>query len=252
MKNAASALMTVVILLSAVSSASAGPDWDEVGDAGSTPGTAQIIGGGGPVKTIRGNLTGAPLAGGPDFEDMYQIIIDEPTIFCARTVPLNATLDCCNQPINPLLGTNFNTQLWIFKADGRGLLGNDDQPGNAPFSALTNTANDGSGAMIVTPGIYYIAVSGGPARDPVSSTGQIFNQATLTEISGPDGPGGANPIINWIGTGVSGHYEIVMCGVKSVPGIPAMSPAGTALLMIVIIGAGALVIARKNQRRMAV
>lgn len=233
--------------------ATAGPDWDEIPDAGKTPADAQVVSGsGGRVKTIRGDLTGSPLQGDPDFEDMYRIVIDQPTIFCARTVPpIVALQDCCERDtITPLQGTDFDTQLWLFDSAGLGLLGNDDndEPGMAPLSKLEHESDDGTAVMLVAAGTYYIAISGGPSRDPISASGAIFDQASLTEISGPDGVGGADPIIDWTGSGVTGEYEIVLCGVVSIPAIPTVSEWGMIALAAGVLVAGGILISRRSKQ----
>lgn len=240
-----------VCLVIGASTAKAGPDWDEVGDAGDLPGFAQIIPGGGLLKSIRGELTGFALTGPGDFEDMYQIIIDDPTIFFFRTVPLVPPPELCDtgDPSVPQQGTSFNTQIWLFKADGTGLLANDDEPGNVPFSFMGNAANDSSGAFIASPGVYYLAISGGPARDPLSISGPIFNQVVTTEVSGPDGAGGIDPIIAWSGPALVGTYEIFVCGTESVPvtGIPTVTEWGMIAMTALMLAAGAILIRRKQQ-----
>lgn len=223
----------------------AGPDWDEICDAGSTIGTAQVIPGGS-VRSIRGRLSACPGVAGPgDTEDMYQFTIMVPSVFCARTVMLNDQVDCCGNAIMPHQGTNFNTQLWLFKANGLGLLANDDESASSTLSRIGNTATDGSGAMVINPGTYYLAISGGPGRDPISAGGLIFNQALLTEVSGPDGPGGGSPMIGWTGPGISGPgviYEIFLCG--STAQIPATSTSWLLIMTGMILAGGAILIMR--------
>ncbi|MHC5022968.1 MAG: hypothetical protein ACYTGG_03515, partial [Planctomycetota bacterium] len=89
-------------------------------------------------------------------------------------------------------------------------------------STIGNEANDGSGAMIDTPGLYYVAITTS-AREPVSAGGPIFFFASSTEISGPDGPGGDQPIIGWQdvpipegaeGPDVPGLYTIALNGTE--------------------------------------
>ena len=63
---------------------------------------------------------------------------------------------------------------------------------------LQQNSNDGSLAAVVAAGDYYLAISVG-GWVPVSSSGNIFFLGSSTEISGPDGPGGLNPIIGWTG-----------------------------------------------------
>jgi hypothetical protein len=230
----------------------AGPDCGESGDAGSLPADAQscTTPGGGPLKSIKGQLAGLAQNGLPDTEDMYLILIDNPAIFCARTVlPNQQAADCCGGNYPALQGTNFNTQIWLFKFDESGLLGNDDNPADPPRSLIGNAANDASGAMVTTPGLYYLAVSGGPGNDPQSAAGAMFNQALVTEVSGPDGPGGGNnTITSWAGGGPFGEYEILLCGVSYIPeeGIPTVSEWGLIILAALLLAGGAVFILRRR------
>ena len=235
------------LCLSAVSFA--GPDWEEVCDAGSLPSTAQNTGGG--VKSIKGKLgpCGPMPEGVPDLEDMYKIVINEPTGFCARTVPSTPTQDCCGNTYIPQQGSNFNTQLWLFRSNGLGLLANDNDPGNSPLSLIGHAANDGSGAAILDPGTYYIAVSGAN-RIPVSTVNQmtlpIFQFANSFEVSGPDGPGGGSPITGWTGPGEQGLYEIVFCGSLPAQGIPTVSQWGLIAMAGAMLAGGAILIRRRQ------
>ena len=61
--------------------------------------------------------------------------------------------------------------------------------------------------------------------------GEIFDFATTTEISGPDGPGGALPITGWSGQGETGFYTIRLVGAEFVPGPGALAVFGAAGLM---------------------
>lgn len=181
------------------SSALAGPDWLEQGDAGSQLGTAQPTLGVGQLQSISGSLgSGAGLGnGGLDLEDMYLIQVLDPSTFSMT-----------------ISSADFDAQLFIFNVtlpgEAFGLLGNLDGPeGNIPF--IGNMATDGSGAQISMPGVYAIAISGA-GRLPVSNGGEIFNFDSMTEISGPDGPGGINPHNGWIGDGETGSYSVEITG----------------------------------------
>ena len=214
---------------------SAGPEWIEecsggTDDAGPLPGSAQVVGaiGGGPLAAICGRLKGPAAFLGPeappppgksgdgwsgltipptDYQDMYLINIVDVFAF-------SATVDNG--------GTDFDTQLFLFGSGlGFGRLANDDEPGNAPFSRLTAFSNDGSGASLSVPGVYFLAISGSDS-DPESTGGLIFNMpAGSTEISGPDGPGGtglgSGPINNWNQNGEFGDYRIMLQGCELIP-----------------------------------
>ncbi len=216
-----------------------GPDWVEPpGDAGSTPGSAEPVMGAGGLRSIAGQLTGtATTAAAPDYEDMYKIQIVDPVRFSAQTTnPGNAT---------------FNTELWLFDANGRGLLGNDDGAAGSLGSQLSPPANDATAKMIPGAGIYFLAISGFD-NNPASVTGPIFNQATPFEVSGPDGPGGQDPIVAWTGTGSSevGFYVIVLEGACFADGgcIPAASTWGLVILTLAVLTAAAIVLGFRHRR----
>lgn len=202
-------------------SALAGPDWIEIGDAGSTLSTAQRVVGVGQLSRIVGTLSTsgigvgdrAAATGVDDFEDMYLIRIEVPSTFSFEVG-----------------SAAFNAQLFLFNitlpGEAFGLLASDDTAmSNAPL--LTSPATDGTGAQVVLPGLYAVAISGF-GRVPVSQSGPIFHFATPTEISGPDGPGGLNPLAGWTGIGQTGTYRLNVQGVDWVD-IPAPS-AGAAVL----------------------
>jgi hypothetical protein len=190
--------VAVVALGAAVSASTAlaGPDWVEKGDAGSTIGDAQKTFGVGPLRTISGGLSMG--VGVDDFEDMYLIRVEDPLKFSMT-----------------LKGADFDAQLFIFNVtlanEAFGLLANQGtEDSNIPVLGPFST--DGSGAALTQPGVYAIAISG-MGRNPVSHTGEIFFFADPYEISGPDGPGGLNPHIDWVGVGEVGSYIIEMDGV---------------------------------------
>lgn len=162
----------------------AAPIHAEVGDAGSLPPSAQEINdGGGPVTTILGNVGGGT-------EDMFGIYIANPAVFSANTT-----------------GSTFDTQLFLFDANGMGVLGNDDA-GPGLLSQL--------GSFVGPPGVYYIAISSFD-RDPTSAGGLIFPSFPFGPIYGPTGPGGGQPIIGWIGGSGGGDYQINLQGASHMP-----------------------------------
>jgi hypothetical protein len=195
----------------------AGPDWIEGAiDAGPTLSTAQAIVGVGQLQTLAGTLSaGSGFGPGvtPDLEDVYLLRITTPTSFSFTVA-----------------NADFNPQLFLFNitlpGEALGLLANNDTPsGTRPV--LTSPATDSTGAMVLLPGQYALGVSGF-GRVPVSSTGPIFFFASSTEISGPDGPGGTNPLSGWTGNGETGTYLIELRGVDFYD-VPA--PASGSLLL---------------------
>jgi len=199
-----------------------GPDWVEQGDAGSTIGSAQLVLGLGQIESIVGTLSSGTAAGTtigdpgspPDFEDVYLLRIETPGAFSFQ-----------------VMNANFDPQLFLFNVtipgEGLGLLANNDTPMSMlPF--LTSPATDGTGATVLLPGVYALGVSG-LGRVPVSRTGLIFNFASPTEVSGPDGLGGTNPLSGWTGVGQTGGYLVEMTGVGFFD-IPA--PGGAAVMLL--------------------
>ncbi|MCG8406342.1 MAG: IPTL-CTERM sorting domain-containing protein [Phycisphaerales bacterium] len=238
--------LSFAIILAAFFPAStfAGPDYDEstILDAGSTVSAAAAVAGSGPLSTITGKLEGAPLplAVGPagDFEDVYMFQIRDPVIFSASTVPTMSGF------------ADFNTELFLFDASGRGVLGNDDTNGNLG-STLLNAANDGSGAMVTQPGVYFLAITGSN-NNPTGGGEPIFNQEDPNEISGPDGgPGGMinnNPQEGWDNTGGGevGDYTIALTGAGFLEPIPTVSEWGLIIMVLLLMTAGTILFGRRR------
>lgn len=186
----------------------AGPDWIEIGDAGGMVNTGQRTFGTGPLNTIAGSLsTGFGMG---DYEDMFLISVTDPSQFSLT-----------------LLNATFDAQLFMFNVtlpgEAFGLLANQGTiDSNVPVLGPMST--DGSGAQLTMPGIYAIAITG-MGRTPISITGEIFNFASPTEISGADGPGGLNPHSGWTGIGETGSYLISLqgAGFSDIPGPGALA-----------------------------
>lgn len=222
-------------LLLVSAQALAGPDWVEGGDAGSVLLTAQpVVGVGAPIR-ISGRLSGAASGFADnssnasvlgDYEDMYIIRIEKPGTF-SFTVS----------------SSNFDSQLFLFNitlaSEAFGLLANQSTSTPGIDARITGMATDGTGAMVLNPGTYALAISG-MGRNPVSSTGGIFNFATPNEISGPDGPGGLNAHLSWTGVGEVGDYDIDLFGIGYVD-VPSPGMAG-------LLGVSSLAVLRRRRR----
>lgn len=213
-------------------SALAGPDVIEdilLDSAGPLPASAHVVNDI-PLQAINhiyGELSGLSRGAGPidDYEDMYQILITDPSAFSATTSP---TCDGRTTAYE----TDFDTQLFLFSGSGRGVLANNNE---ASFSMGTSLLPAGAltGAGI---GAYYLAISG-LGNDPANDDGLIFDFATPTEVTGPDGPGGGGVITDWRGPGETGRYTICLTGARMVP-----EPSTAALLL----GAAVLGVRRRR------
>ncbi|MBI1303118.1 MAG: hypothetical protein GC172_04960 [Phycisphaera sp.] len=212
--------LPVALATLAAGTAHAGPTWDVDynDDAKATPATAQAITLTGPVLNIAGNLTGVGFDGEPDFVDMYLVDIRTPTLLRLSTAGGDLGGDA-----------SFDTQLFLFRRVGNadapralGLLANDNAAAGLVGSWLGNSANDGSGFSLVTPGFYYIAIAG----LGVSAVGES-GESIFTGLSTPGAIvfGGEKELADWAGQGATGSYSI---RVEAVSGVPA--PGAIALL----------------------
>lgn len=225
----------IAALLCTASPLAAGPDWVEPPgiDAGPFPGSAQSVNGSGSLSSIGGELTGASAASAvaDDFEDMYCFQIVDPANFRALTSP-DATFPG---------SADFDTQLWLFDPNGFGLLANDNARTNEPGSGLPAPAG-------LAPGVYCLAISGFD-DDPQSNGGPIFDQETREEVTGPDGPGGQEPIVAWGPPGETGRYVIALSGaafIEVADPIPTLSEWGMVAMTLLMLIAGTIVFARRR------
>ena len=215
----------------AVAPAAGASAYTENGDAGSLPATAQFtLGAGpGPLTSISGTISSTT------DRDMYEIYISGDGTFSATTV---------GQP-----GTVFDTQLFLFDSNGRGVFANDDDPNGAGASQFRSTLPAGDPLSPLTPGIYYLLIDNSPSF-PTGTGGVIFpnyvtSPAAETAVVGPTGPGGASPITGFSGSGTeTGTYTIALTGATAVP-----EPGALALMLSA--APGLYAVARLRRRRAA-
>ena len=189
--------------------ASSAATYNETGDAGDLPATAQVASGtaGTALTAISGSTT---LTNEISDSDMYEILITSPTTFSASTT---AFIQGAN---------NFDTQLALFSVTtSTGVITNDDA---ASGGSQSNIAA-GSLTAANLPGLYYLLISGS-GRYAVSSTGLIFPNYTdgttdPTGTYGPTGPGGGNAISGYTGSSnEAGSYVIALTGAQFIPAVP--------------------------------
>jgi MYXO-CTERM domain-containing protein len=216
-------LATVATL--GATTALAGPSWDRdlEEDALETAVSAQLLTHPlGSVTTIFGRLSGYGLVGS-DFVDMYRIRVQSPALVSISTAggSLGGEAD-------------FNTQLFIFRQKGgNGInqravpwFANDDAgPGNSG-SRLTDNSDLYDDKIYLSPGEYYIAITGVGMRalgeDGLALWSDFGNPGD--SVAGENGPLGS-----WAGDGETGSYAIrIQSGDAN--GIP--SPGGLALLAL--------------------
>ncbi len=141
--------------------------WNETGDAGDLPGSAQTTVGTGPLSQINGNLAS------PTDVDMYCIQVPDPASFSACLL--------CVVIQGP--------HLWLFNASGQGVAG---------VTACQGGCQMITGALLPGPGMYFVAVAYDGVL-PMSPGGPIWAPGIYTTQRPPDGPGAPGPVTAWAG-----------------------------------------------------
>jgi hypothetical protein len=172
--------------------------FNELGDAGDLPALSQAAG----VLPLLTTITGS--IGSSTDADMFAITISHAGTFSATTVGTPGTL--------------VDTQLFLFRFPGFGVVANDD-------SKLTLRSTIPS--TPVTPGLYFLAISSYDL-DPVSPGGLIFPTFPFDQAFGPTGPGGGSAITGWQSFGGTGTYTIAL-DLTPVPEPGTLLLFGTAL-----------------------
>jgi len=195
--NRASAMLVAGLALG-IAPDSTGATWTESGDAGDLPGTAQATVGSGALDAIEGSILDEA------DQDMFLVLIEDPEAFSASTNNAGTNLELDN-----------DTQLFLFDAQGFGVLANDDDPDDF----LTFLSTTPAGSLNGPAGTYLLAVSIFD-NDPISVGGEIFPDEPADDVVGPTGPGGVGPVSAWDVDPVppdSGPYRIELTGVTFAP-----------------------------------
>lgn len=206
------AIIAAGFLVGAATAESLGPNIieDDDEDAGNTLTTAaKAKGTGGTIQSIAGTLTGngggftARSGEEGDFQDLWLIYIDDPAAFSASTVPGQGS-------------ATFDTRLFLFRADGRGLLYANDSQGSLQ-SFLGNEATKGD-IKIDAPGIYCLGITGNPVQPRTTLNAPMFPKVGGDGIAGATIAGQASPLEGWAPfAGATGEYVIRLTGVKGIP-----------------------------------
>ena len=214
------------LLVPAAAATAASVTWAELGDAGQTLATAQVVTGNlaDNLTAITGNISSA------SDHDLYEIRITNGATFSATTV------DQFGTPSTAI----DDTQLFLFNSAGIGVYANDDDINAQGSLAERSTLPAGGSPTTITPGLYYLLIDASQSypvsNTPASVAGLIFPNFTLTSVPevastavvGPIGPGGASPLSGYTGTAATfGVYEILLTGAA-----PAAIPEPRSFLLL--------------------
>ncbi len=192
-------IVTILAALAAFSGSAMAIDFNESGDAGLLPGTEQIASGSGALNAINGSLT----PDGDEDVDMFRIFISDPANFSASTDNLDTELT--------------DTTLYLFHADGRGIVKSDDISGGNFLSAINSSL-----VASLPAGEYLIAISifGTLPFDnlaPTSLSQAIFN---VNQFTGQTPATDSDVVLGWLDVSSfveGGAYRIEFTGTSAIP-----------------------------------
>ena len=181
--------------------------YTETGDAGDMLATAQVVMGtaGTALTSISGSLT---LTNQISDSDMFEIYISNVSSFSASNT---AFIQGAN---------NFDSQIFLFRADGLGVVGNDDAASGGSQAAIP------AGSFTGSPGNYYLLISGSGryATSGTTNPGALifpnYTDGTTdpTSTVRPTGPGGGAVLSGYTGnSNEAGNYVIALTGAQFVP-----------------------------------
>jgi hypothetical protein len=171
------------VLLSLVCGAAltlSGQTWNEVGDAGEFPDTAQWTAGTGALTQIKGQCPGGD-------HDMFVIAVTDAAHFKAQVTQ------------------GGDTKLGLFTLDGTGIVMNDDtRVPNSPLSIVDFTQN----GIPLSNGTYVLALLNA-GQMWANEAGRIWNNqgpnGEWDDQRSPDGPGAPGPVTEYVGNVDAGN-----------------------------------------------
>ncbi|HYC99940.1 MAG TPA: DVUA0089 family protein, partial [Phycisphaerales bacterium] len=129
-----------------------------------------------------------------DDVDIYRLSICSVDEFSATTRFSNPVLD---------------TQLFLFRENGTGVVMNDDVPDGLPGDG--SHASTLTGEHITESGNYFLAVVRWD-MDPQSTTGTIWADSPINTNRAPDGTDADGALASWSGTTGAGVYRVSLTG----------------------------------------
>jgi hypothetical protein len=198
----------------------------EVFDAGQSIRTGQYqLAGAGPGSSLT-QITGSIL--NTSDADIFQINILNPAAFSATTINALTT------------GNGIDTVLWLFNANGVGVIANDDANGTTLQSSLSSFIGSG--------GTFYLAISLS-GNEPVNFSNQLMfagSGGSPTAVRGPaDSVAGPQSSFDSSGVGFgafTGNYQIDLTGATVVP-----EPSVAATFILGSLISGAVFFARRRR-----
>jgi len=210
------------LALAAVAPVAMAQVYNESGDAGNLPGSAQI------AETLTGTLVINGSIGFLGDVDMYRITIAGGGLFSAHvTTP-------------PGTGVADDSMLFLFNSAGQGIAWNDDDPSRpGQFQAGLPVGNSFYSGL--SAGHYYLAISSYDimARINTGTSTTLDNyvfpwNAPRTEVIGPQT---STPVAGWDEAiwqdGTNGTYQITITGMQPVPEPTTMAALGLGVLALI-------------------
>lgn len=215
----------------------------EIGDAGQSLSDAQIISLKEPeiLDFISGEIDNSS-----NDVDLFKISLTGKTPFSAQLYSFS-----------PSYALLVDVQLFLFDANGLGVIANDDNS-QTPGAVYPTKTLDGVSAIPKLPstllpaGDYFLGISGFD-NDPVSTNGLIFPNEPFQAVVGPTGAGGGAPLSGWTGNSSEGaFYVIQLTGVQTVRDTQSVPESSSELGLLILGAFGIYSVLRSQQKSLSI